>query len=291
VTTRRIAVLGSGVRWNDGRPPAYLAAAAEPGVDLVGVGLRAPVFPYTPAEHVLVEMLLLDAGIRALEQDADAVFIDTFGEYAIEAIRAVTDVPVIGAAEAAIAEARAAGPRFAIVTVWPDSMQWIYDLRLTLLGAREECTGVTYVSSRGGRASGTAVADRVREEVAAGAAGLRADVVAACREAAAGADSIVLGCTCMGPIHEELAAAVPVPVICASRAGLRAATAAAARSAGGGARTPRSPDPRFVARVRAASAALAVAGVHSSAADARESPAPPDEDCPVCVVSTGNPSE
>jgi allantoin racemase len=279
----RIAVIGSGVRWSEGRPPAYLAAAAHPGVEPVGVPLRAGLFPYTPAEHVLVETLLLDAGLRALEQQSDAIFIDTFGEYALDAIRAVTDVPVIGAAEASIAAARAAGPRFAIVTVWPDSMRWIYDARLTRHDAGAACTGVTYVGSGGGRGTGVAVADRVRGEVATGAAALRAEVVSACRAAAAaGADSIVLGCTCMAPMHDELLAATPVPVICASRTGLHAAMDAAAVRAP----SARAPDPRFASRVKAAAAALALAGT-GAAAETVDAPVSPADDCPVCVIASG----
>lgn len=284
----RVAILGSGVRWSGARPPAYLEVAGSVA-DLVGVGLGASVFPYSPAEHVLVEAIHLDAGLRALAERPGAIFIDTFGEYALDALRAATDVPVVGAAEAALVEASGHGPRFAIVTVWPASMTWLYEARLARHHAAAACVGVTYVGPA--RATGVGVpdapwdahesVDRVREQVASGSDALLARVVDDCRTAARrGAHSIVLGCTCMAPMYEELAAALDVPVICASRAGLRRAVELATQVRA----ADRTPDAALVSRARAA-----VAGIAAAAATGADAPAgagitaDSGTGCPVCV--------
>jgi allantoin racemase len=307
----RVAILGSGVRWTGARPPAYLESAGA-AAELVGVGLGASVFPYTPAEHVLAETIHLDAGLRALEGRPGAILIDTFGEYAIDALRAATVVPVVGAAEAALAEAARRGPRFAIVTVWPASMAWLYASRLARHDAARSCVGVHHVGPAGvtaaealtggvlvpGQRSASPLAtdvvsadafaaashgavDRVREQVAAGSEALFARVVGACHAAiAAGADSIVLGCTCMAPMYEQLAATLPAPVVCASRAGLERAVELATRG-----ETPwRTPDPVLAARARAAVAAIAAAGrTGPLASDAADVPPDAGTGCPVCV--------
>lgn len=265
----RIGVLGSGVRWTGGRPPAYLLDATG-SHELVGAGLRGGLFPHTPADGVLVDAAHLDVGYRLLEQRPDALFVDTFGEYALDALRSATGLPVVGAAEATIAAAASLGRRFAIVTVWPASMDWLYRARLRRHGAESLCSAVAYVGT------GTPV-DRLRADVAAGADGLAARVVEACRTAAtAGVDSIVLGCTCMAPMHGMLAAAVSVPVLCASRTGLAAAIAAAEAGI----------PPSVAAYPRAArSLATRVA----AAVDALADPAGPAAEldagsgCPVCV--------
>jgi allantoin racemase len=283
--TPTVAILGSGVRWPSGGAPGYLADAARDGVAIAGVGLRAPLFPYTPADHVLVEAVHLDAGLRALDTRPAAIFIDTFGEYALDALRAAVAVPVIGAAHAAIDAASRHGPRFAIVTVWPSSLAWLYDARLARHGAGARCTGVTYTGdSRAHATDATAAVEHVRGEVASGAAALIDRVIEDCRAAIArGADSIVLGCTCMAPMYDALVAGVGAPVVCASRAGLAASIDAARRWQAAGRPGERAPDASLVRNVRAAVSALSMAGASGASDD--EVPADAGTGCPVCVTA------
>jgi allantoin racemase len=269
----RIAVYGSGVATAPGRPPAHLVPllGADDALDVVP--LRAVEFPHDPARHVLVELVHLDAALRARTTRPDAVFVDTFGEYALDAARARLDVPVVGAAEAAFERAAAIGAPFAIVTVWPRSLDWLYRDRLRRHDATSRCTGVWYV--------GEAV-DAVRAQLRDDASGLAERALAACRTAlGAGARSVVLGCTCMAPMADALAAALPVPVICASRAGLGAALQRARHASRSASRdaAPAALD-ALDAQVAAAVAALAVAAAEAGRApDATTRGAA----CPVCV--------
>lgn len=284
-----VAILGSNLRWAGAKPPAHLDEAARASTTLTGVGLRALLFPYTPADHVLVEAVHLEAGLRALDGTPrpGAVFIDTFGEYALDALRAAIGVPIVGAAEAAIAAAARHAPRFGVVTVWPASLAWLYDARLARHAATARCVGVLYTgSARSTSADAAQVVAQVRDELTSGAASLLDQVIADGRALVArGAGSVVLGCTCMAGMYDEIAAALDVPVVCPSRAGVLAAVDAARRYDAAGRPGDRAPDPVFAKRVRAAVAALSMVDA-AATNDASADEIPPDAGtgCPVCVA-------
>jgi allantoin racemase len=150
------------------------------------------------------------------------VLINSFADYGIDALRAVLDIPVIGAGEATLLAAARAGRRFAIVTVWPRSMQFLYDERLRAVAVAEQCVAIRHFTmedelARLGQETGVmARMHRGETEVI---DGLRAECARAVRED--GAECIVLGCTCMGPIGPALEASCEVPVLESSRVGLR----------------------------------------------------------------------
>lgn len=284
-----VAILGSNLRWAGAKPPAHLHDAARTGTTLTGVGLRAPLFPYTPADHVLVEAVHLEAGLRAYDGTPrpGAILIDTFGEYALDALRAALAVPIVGAADAALAAAERHAPRFGIVTVWPASLAWLYDARLARHGATARCVGVIYTgSARSASTDATQIVARVRDELTAGATSLLDQVIADCRTLVArGAGSIVLGCTCMAGMYDAIAAAIDVPVVCPSRAGIEAAVEAARRYEAAGRPGDRPPEPRFAARVRAAVSALSLVDAAPSNDPSAVDVAPDaGTGCPVCVV-------
>jgi len=213
---RRLAMVNS-----DGksRPPLEDPAGCQTTL----VELRTRVLARTPYDRLLTELLTLDAAERAVEDGCDALFIDTFGDYAIDAIRAITDVPVVGAGEASVAAAARYG-RFTIVTVWPRSMRFIYEERLRTCPGGENCVGVHYVSPEAGLdlvGSPLGIRARMppRERAAVEEPGQ------ACQRAAAadGANAVLLGCTCMSPIAAELQAWCDVPVLDPSALGQRAA--------------------------------------------------------------------
>lgn len=239
----RIAIVGSGTASTE-LPSHFPAEAAtlDPAAMPVLVNPRLSAFAFTPYERLVVDLGYVDAVQAAAAQDAGAVMINSFADYGIEAARAAVGVPVVGAGEAAIHEASAGGTRrFAIVTVWPRSLGFLYDERLRNVPGGARCTGVRHVSreeelARLGAEDGV-MARMARHEAPMIAALLR-ECEAAVRED--GAEAIALGCTCMAPVGPLLAARCSVPVIESSRAGLRAAVAAArAGSPAARARNPR----------------------------------------------------
>lgn len=214
------------VMVNSDNKDAPALPAAE-GVDVVLQDLRVRAFARTPYDHLVVEIGHVDAAERALQEGCDALFIDTFADYAIERIRTVADVPVIGAGEAGIAEAAQSGRRFSIVTVWPTSMGWLYDERLHHCAGGQRCGGVHHIGAEEeldllGTATG------VQARMSRAEQSTLDTIVEACHQAiqADGTEAVLLGCTCMSPVAEAIQARCDFPVIDASAAGLRAAYAA-----------------------------------------------------------------
>lgn len=224
--TQRLFMINS-----DGKNEPVLAA--PDGVETTLEDLRVRAFARTPYDHLLVEIGHVDAAERALSAGSDAVLIDTFGDYAIDRIRAIADVPVIGAGEAGIAEASAGGRSFSIVTVWPRSMAWLYADRLQRVAGGAACAGVHYVGDESeldllGTATGVKARMSRAEPTTLDA------IVTACHAAIEQdrTDVVLLGCTCMSPIAAMIQERCDFPVVDASAAGLRAAFAALERGDG-----------------------------------------------------------
>ena len=215
--TRRLGVINS-----DGKCAPALAPPS--GIEVRLQELRFRAFARTPYDHLLVELGHVDAAERALAAGYDALLIDTFADYAIERIRAVATVPVMGAGEAGIAEASADGRRYSIVTVWPSSMGWLYDERLANCSGGGSCGGVHHAGAE-------RELDLVGTDTGVKARMIRGEdqvidaIVAACSRAIENdsTKAILFGCTCMSPIAAKVQARCAFPVIDASAAGLRAA--------------------------------------------------------------------
>ncbi len=203
-------------------------AADPPGVETTLHELRFRVLARTPYEHMFTELGTLDAAERALAAGCDAVYVDTFGDYAVERIRALTSVPVVGAGEASIRSAARHHASYSIVTVWPHSMRYLYDERLAATPGGERCRGVHHLSDddeleRLGRRDGVKARMNRHE------GDLVEDLVALCRSAVTvdGSEAVLLGCTCMSPVAELIRARMEVPVLDPSMIGLEAAHRAA----------------------------------------------------------------
>lgn len=261
---KRIAILGSGTPCASGAPP-HLAALAPPGIELAPWPLPLSGFPYTPYDRVLVEASHAAAAAEAVASGVDAIYVDTFGDYALAAMRSLGDVPVIGAGEATLHAATLVARRFSIVTVWPRSMRFIYEDRLAATGLGERCGSIRHLEESPGVMSRLERAD----------ADITARIVAACRAAIAqdGAEAIAFGCSCMAPVHGAVAAAVEAPVLCCSRTGFAMALAAALGRW--------SSSPIAYPRVTAERAERLVALTHGAPA------AGGDDTCPVCPVTSG----
>jgi allantoin racemase len=273
---RRIAVLGTGFRpAGTAQAPKEIAAIAGGGFRPELVEPRFGAFPRTPYDRGLAAIGNIDAGIAAEINGFSAIFLNTFGDYGVVELRSAVNVPVIGAGEAAILLASALGRRFAIVTVWPRSMNFIYDERIAACATGQRCGGIVNIlddqdivaTERGEpddpvtamRAGNATIVDRI----VAGAEGFLAkgDV-----------DTIILGCTCMAPIGQTVAARLSVPVIEAMAAGYKMAEMLAALGLAQSAVAYPKPPRERLARI----------GQLLSGASAGQTAA---EDCPVCVLA------
>lgn len=270
VPVMRIAIIGSGTAAKT--LPAHLAElAAASGDEAVLVDPRLSAFALSAYERLVVDLGYVDAMQSRDAQGADAILINSFADYGIDAARAVSTRPIVGAGEATLQAASDHGRRaFAIVTVWPASMGFLYTERLRSLELEHACRGVHHVSPEtelqkiGGD-------DGVMQRMARHEDAIVAHVLEACERAVGnGAAAIALGCTCMAPIGPALAARMQVPVFEASRTGLRVAIAAARRTTTA---TPCASRPDLVPQIVSAWAgAIGPATIAHTAGD-----------CPVCI--------
>ena len=193
-TTRTIAMINS-----DGKSAPV--AADPPGVTTRLYDLRFRVLARTPYEHLFTELGTLDAAERGLADGCDVIYVDTFGDYAVERIRALTWRPVIGAGAASIQHAAAEHASYSIVTVWPASMSYLYDERLSSTPGGRSCRGLHHLSEddeleRVGRSDGVKARMGRREDQ------VVESLTALCRSALDRdrSEAVLLGCTCMSPV-------------------------------------------------------------------------------------------
>lgn len=239
-----------------------LHAVLPAGTELSAWPSRVGVFPATPVERAMQAIGHLEAGLSAAEAGVNAAVIDSVGDYGLDALHAALAIPVVGSGEAGMAAAAGHG-RFAIVTVWPTSMNFVPLDLLHAYGLADRCIGIRNVGEEH-VLDAIAGPDGYLSRVHRADASIMERVVAEIEAAAAdGADAVMLGCTCMSPMAERLAAVTALPVI--SPLAEAAKRAAALASGGGlkGVKTDRAPLLHLMVD--------AIAG--------RE-----DENCPVCVV-------
>ena len=206
-----IALLGTVPGLGNGVRPE-LHPALPKGTVLSAWPSRVGVFPATPVERDMQAIGHLEAGLRAAASGVDAVVIDSLGDYGLAALKAGIAVPAFGAGEAGMAAAAALG-RFAIVTVWPKSMNFVPEDLLRAYGHAGRCIGIRNVGSEQviGRVAGP---DGYLASVDRADPAILAKVIAAIEAAVAdGAEAILLGCTCMSAMAAKIAQAVAVPIV------------------------------------------------------------------------------
>jgi allantoin racemase len=210
---RRIAILGGDAGRS--HPLAPLDEVRSAGFSASLISPRLKVFPHTPYERGLAVIAYLEAAIAAERAGYDAVMINTLGDYGIDEMKSALRIPVVGAGESTIALTANVGRRFSVVILWPPKMNFIVEERLRASGAVSRCVSIRNVlgnhdiigtsdaiSAMAGlqAPSASTVLERVVEQAF---RAVRDD----------GADTIVLGCTCMAPIASLVASRVPVPVL------------------------------------------------------------------------------
>lgn len=264
----RIGMVGA-VRdpFRPGGPSPELAPLLPPGGVLRAYPSRVPAFPHTEVERLLQQVGHLDAAVAAVADSCDALVIDSVGDYGLAAMRAGLDLPILGAGESGLAAATAGHRRFGIATVWPASMNFILAERLKACNLADACVGIINIGAETAleRLAGP---DGYLAQVRDGAAHILDDIAQAIAGlAGAGAQAVMLGCTCMSPLAARLAAQAPVPVINPLAEAVRAAVAAVAAGT-----------PPASLRLRPGRQSLLTRMVDAVADE-------PAEDCPVCIVT------
>jgi len=215
---KRIAVMGGGVGRES--PLAPLDDVRSEGFSATLITPRLKVFPHTPYERGLSVVANLDAAIEAQKAGFDAIFINTMGDYGIDEMKSALTIPIVGAGEATIAMAATVGRNFSVVKIWPPRMNFITEERLRSTGAAARCVSIRnvlgddeVVSTSGAVAAiGTMqsgnqeIIERTLEQVA---RAVKED----------GADTVILGCTCMATIAPMIAANSSVPILEPMRTG------------------------------------------------------------------------
>lgn len=189
------------------------AVRRDVGVHVVTARFGAP-YIADEASFAAGADAVLDAwqAFRAEHAEPDAVLVGCFGDPGCAALRGIAAAPVIGLAGAAMEEAASRG-RFAIVTggaAWRPMLA-----RLAAeLGFDDALAAIHIVAPSGA-------------ELAADPEGAMTLLSDACRRAAVGVDSVVLGGAGLADFAEMLAPCIDVPLIDSIGAGARAAMAAA----------------------------------------------------------------
>ncbi len=225
--TYRIGIIGTGAAPTGANvPPAPISEIAAPGFSPELVEPRMRTFPMTPYDRGLTALAYLDCALEAEKAGFDAVFINTVGDYGIDEMKSATDMVVVGAGEATMAMCVNTGRRFSIVTIWPPKLNFIQHERVSSCGMQDRCVSIRNVQE-----------DREVEGVEQAAAttanlkdrneSLKERIVDAINTAVSedGADTIMLGCTCMAPLGPAVAAQVNVPVFESMRTGYKTAEA------------------------------------------------------------------
>jgi Asp/Glu/hydantoin racemase len=204
---RTLAILGTGdAESPDAATPAPIVAAAgdfRPELRAV----PGAVFPDTRVAREVCARAYLDAGLAAARDGCAGIYINTVGDYGLAELRPVSRIPVTGAGEGAIRTAQARGQRFAIVTIWPPALRFIYDAVLAATDAARDCVAIHHLSADPDLAT-LDRPDNFVTDMKACAMSTMVRIRDACRRSIEqdGADVILLGCTCMQPTAAVLEA-------------------------------------------------------------------------------------
>jgi allantoin racemase len=146
MSATRIAVLGSGDATpilDDTTVPAPLQVS---GIDTTLLPVPGASFPLTPNDRLKCEQAYLAAGIEAADAGADAIYINTVGDYGLNALNQVLSIPAMGAGSGALKYALTSASSFSIVTLWPPAMRFIYDAMLADSNLTQYCDDIVHLS-------------------------------------------------------------------------------------------------------------------------------------------------
>lgn len=126
-------------RRRDQLPPGLLAA--DTTVDFASTADFPAGRIETHYEAALLDMLMVEAGLRAEESGYDAVVFDSASDPGLAALRSRLRIPVVGAGLASYVLAAALGQRFGIVT-YIEEHRLFYERALKAYDLGAKCAGI-----------------------------------------------------------------------------------------------------------------------------------------------------
>lgn len=182
-------------------PPGVRRADIE--VEFVGAG-RVMTLADSYYDMAIMEMAVIEAGMRAEAEGFDAVCINTVSDSGLAALRARLSIPVLAPGQSAFHVACMLGHKFSVLTMWK---RWfpLYRKTINEYGLASRLASIRAIEVR----PDTEALLTGKEEVV--FARLEAEARRAIEED--GADVIVLGSTTMHQSHAYLAERLPVPVL------------------------------------------------------------------------------
>ncbi len=181
------------------------ASLMRPDIDVSFVGAgQVMTLADSYYDMALMELAVIEAGIKAEEEGYDAVCVNTVSDSGLSALRSRLSIPVLAPGIAAFHTACMLGQKFSILTMWP---RWypLYRKTLKEYGLESRLASIRSIDVR----PDTEALLEGKEEVVF-AKLLEAGRLAIEQE---GADVIVLGSTTMHQSHAYLAQHLPVPVL------------------------------------------------------------------------------
>ena len=163
------------------------------------------VFPGSTQERLICEQAYFDAGMAAASDGAEALYVNTVGDYGVTKLQTALDIPVSGAGAGALRQALRRAERFSILTLWPPGMRFIYDLMMNESGLSDFCREILHLSTENILASESGPAEAMKTFQACGVATIEKVVQSITALSTRHPnDAIVLGCTCMYPLARVL---------------------------------------------------------------------------------------
>jgi allantoin racemase len=181
------------------------ASLMRPDIDVSFVGAgQVMTLADSYYDMALMELAVVEAGIKAEEEGYDAVCVNTVSDSGLLALRSRLSIPVMAPGIAAFHTACMLGQKFSILTMWP---RWYPLYRKTIKEYALE-SRLASIRSIDVRPDTEALLEGKEEVVFAKL--LEAGRLAIEQD---GADVIVLGSTTMHQSHAYLAQRLPVPVL------------------------------------------------------------------------------
>lgn len=179
-----------------------LKAAARPDVEITVVSLeKGPASIESMYEEEVAAPWILQKVKEAEEKGFDAVIIDCMGDPALEAAREIVSIPVVGPCESSMMIASMLGDKFSVVTILKRLVP-LFWRKVKSYGLEGKTASVRSIEVP------VLELEEKREEVK--AALLRESKKAIEED---GADVIILGCTGLIGMAEELKESLGVPVV------------------------------------------------------------------------------